>query len=258
MTALRDFLMQNGGIPMYVIFLIILLTFLAVMVVKERVEAKRQVKDAAPLTEKEKCRNYLQGVAMLWGTVLVVFAMCYIGGIRLADIGFRPLRLGYGFWFTAATLTLGGVAIAYFLYNIVGVLVSEKFRKKGIKTSSSAVLNAIPRTKRAKWLFSLLALSAGVCEEIVFRGFFLFLILSIFPELPVWLAALIPIVLFGLAHLYQGLQGVVSTAVVGAIFMCLYLATDSLLLAMVLHFLMDVVAAFVLKEEDEMPVIASL
>jgi membrane protease YdiL (CAAX protease family) len=93
------------------------------------------------------------------------------------------------------------------------------------------------------------ALSAGVCEELIFRGFLLFLFRSIFPGIPIYLVVLIPTVVFGIGHLYQGLQGVIKTSIIGALFMCLYLATDSLILVMLLHFFMDFSATFLLSEE---------
>ena len=209
-------------------------------------EIKKQ--QDAPVTEKEKCRTYYQSIIALWGAAFVVFIMCFIGKISLEDIGFRQIRFNYGFWFTAVTLALSGLFLANGLYNLIFSLVSAKFRKTEAKKTPGVEM--LPRSKKEKWIFSFVALSAGVCEEIVFRGFLLFLILSIFPNIPIYLIVLIPSALFGIWHLYQGLKGVIGTAILGALCVCLYLVTDSLILVMLLHFCTDLVATFLVSEGD--------
>ena len=239
--------MQDGGTTMYVVFLSLLLILFTVTVVREFLETRKQ--NDTPVTDKEKCKSYLQSIAMLWSGVLIVFIMCHIGGISLKEIGFRQISFNYGFWFSAVTLTLSGLFFAYCLYNLFFSLTSAKFREAQTKELPS-VTKFLPQTKKEKWLFSFVALSAGVCEEIIFRGFLLFLIPAIFSGMPIYLVILILTVIFGIGHFYQGLGGIMGKAIVGALFMCLYLVTDSLLLAMLLHFLLDLVGAFLVSEED--------
>jgi len=99
-------------------------------------------------------------------------------------------------------------------------------------------------------LFSLVALSAGICEEIIFRGFLAFLVLAIFPGAPIYLVIIISTVIFGISHVYQGLQGVIATGLLAVLFMCLFLVTNSLILAILLHFIIDFSATFILSEKD--------
>ena len=58
--------------------------------------------------------------------------------------------------------------------------------------------------------------------------------------LPLWLAALISAIGFGLAHAYQGIENLPKVTIVGFAFTGLYLLTGSLLLPMVLHAAVDV------------------
>jgi membrane protease YdiL (CAAX protease family) len=44
---------------------------------------------------------------------------------------------------------------------------------------------------------------------------------------------------FGFAHLYQGVVGIVQTTILGAIFGLVFIVTGSLLLPMILHVLID-------------------
>jgi membrane protease YdiL (CAAX protease family) len=68
--------------------------------------------------------------------------------------------------------------------------------------------------------------------------------------MPIFLIVLIQSILFGISHLYQGIQGIVMTAVAGALFMCLFLVTDSLILPMALHFFVDFSNTFSLSEKE--------
>ena len=239
--------MEVLGITMYIVFLSLIVIFFGIIAVIEARELKRQ--RGKPITEQEKCKGYLQGISMLWGAVLAVFLMCFIGGISLNEIGFRKFSFNYGFWFTAITLTVSGIFFAFQSYQLIALVANTKSAQK--KQIASDVIRVMPRTKKEKWLFSFLALSAGVCEEIIFRGFMLYLLMAIFPGMPIYLVILIPIAIFGLGHLYQGLQGVIGTALLGAIFICLYLVTGNLLLPIILHFLNDLIGTFFFPPEDK-------
>ncbi|GAB3451792.1 hypothetical protein GCM10027570_29120 [Streptomonospora sediminis] len=95
-----------------------------------------------------------------------------------------------------------------------------------------------PRTRRERQAAGGLAVTAGVCEELLYRG--LLVAFGVSLGLPVWLAAAVAWVLFVLAHLYQGWWGLVGPGLLGALFMVIYLGTGSLLLPIVLHVALEV------------------
>jgi membrane protease YdiL (CAAX protease family) len=131
-------------------------------------------------------------------------------------------------------------------------MVSAKQREKAknqIKDGEGVGM-MIPRTKKEKRWFTLVSLSAGICEEIIYRGFLVFLILAVFPGLPVWLVIIVPGVIFGLGHFYQGPKGILTTGALGVVLMSVFIVTDSLLLGMALHFLMDFSSTFILSAEQ--------
>jgi len=235
---------------MHILFLAALFVFKAVLSVIGFLN-ERKLKDTV-ITEKIRCKGYYQAMALLWGAVLTVFIMSFIGGISFADIGFRLISFNHNIWFTAVTLILSGLLLVFSLYRIIFSLFSEEYREKqrNYIANGEGGTDVIPRTAREKRLFSFVALTAGVCEEIIYRGFAVFLLQAVFPSIPIVLIVLIPSVLFGLGHLYQGLSGVISTGIVGAVFMCLFIVTDSLVLAMILHFLIDFSSVFLLSEEN--------
>ena len=95
--------------------------------------------------------------------------------------------------------------------------------------------------------FGVLCITAGVCEEWIFRGF----LFRYFGEMP-WhfglpAAFVISSVLFGANHFYQGSRGIISTGLLGAGFGFLYLWSGSLLLPMIVHALVDLRALGLLK-----------
>lgn len=102
-----------------------------------------------------------------------------------------------------------------------------------------ATLALLPRTVGERRLFTLVGVTAGVCEEWLYRGFFLAVVAAGAGGLPTWVLVAVAGVAFGLAHAYQGRVGVVTTGVLGAIMAGIYLQTGSLLLPVILHVLID-------------------
>ena len=95
----------------------------------------------------------------------------------------------------------------------------------------------VPRLRGEYQWFVALSVTAGVCEELLYRGF---LVWAIQPWTGLWAAAAISVALFGVAHAYQGAKGIVRTATLGAVFGALALLTGSLAAGIVGHALIDV------------------
>jgi uncharacterized protein len=95
----------------------------------------------------------------------------------------------------------------------------------------------IPTNGRERMIFVLVALSAGLCEEVVFRAW----LLDVLHQVGLGGLALVAVAaaLFGFAHLYQGVVGVVLTGVLGAVFCALYFASGTLWVPIVIHALID-------------------
>jgi membrane protease YdiL (CAAX protease family) len=85
-----------------------------------------------------------------------------------------------------------------------------------------------------------LAITAGLCEEFLYRGFAMAVLTRV--GLPVWSVVLLSSILFGLAHLYQGRGGLVSTLVVGTVLGTGRIAYDSVVPVIFWHSAIDVVA----------------
>jgi uncharacterized protein len=103
-----------------------------------------------------------------------------------------------------------------------------------------ATLALLPRSAGERRLFTAVGVTAGVCEEWLYRGFFLAVVAALAGGgLPTWLLVLVAAVAFGAAHAYQGRAGVALTGVLGGVMAALYLQTGSLLLPVLLHAAID-------------------
>jgi hypothetical protein len=115
-----------------------------------------------------------------------------------------------------------------------------------------AALAVLPRTDRERRLFTVVGVTAGVCEEWLYRGFFLAVVAAATGGLPTWGLILVAAAAFGLAHAYQGPAGIVSTGLLGGGMAVMYLQTGSLLLPVVLHAVIDL--RFLLVPAGALPV----
>jgi membrane protease YdiL (CAAX protease family) len=85
-----------------------------------------------------------------------------------------------------------------------------------------------------------LAVTAGVCEEFLYRGFAMAALAR--TGLPVWGVVLLSSILFGMGHLYQGRSGLVSTLLLGVVFAVARITYHSLAPVILWHVAVDLVA----------------
>lgn len=110
----------------------------------------------------------------------------------------------------------------------------------------------VPVTTHERLFWVGVAISAGICEELVFRGW---LLAMLHTQAGLTGTALIVAgaVAFGLAHAYQGISGVLLTAFAGAFFCVLYIETGSLLIPILLHAFIDLRFALMPAPRMEKP-----
>lgn len=109
----------------------------------------------------------------------------------------------------------------------------------------------IPRNGNELARFYGLSLTAGIVEETLWRGFMIWYFSHF---MPVWLAALVSVLGFGIAHAYQGVANLPKVTLVGAVFAGLYLLSGSLWLSIILHAAVDILqgrAAYEVIRRDD-------
>lgn len=100
-------------------------------------------------------------------------------------------------------------------------------------------------TERTWWIF--VSLTAGITEEILYRGFLIQYFFAAPLHIGLAVAVIVSSVIFGAAHLYQGVAGVIFAAILGFIFSVIFLMTGTLLVPMVLHALIDLRILLILR-----------
>jgi membrane protease YdiL (CAAX protease family) len=98
----------------------------------------------------------------------------------------------------------------------------------------------LPRSTIELLPFLALAITAGLCEEFLYRGFALAVLTRL--GSPAWVAVLVSSILFGLAHLYQGRGGFLSTLLIGGVFGVGRIAYNSVVPVIFWHSAVDLVA----------------
>ena len=110
-------------------------------------------------------------------------------------------------------------------------------KRQRLRNAFGRAAAVIPRTPAEYRLFLAVSFTAGICEELVYRGY-LFAVTA--PFITLYGAVAASALIFGLAHVYQGWRNVLRTALAGLAFGLIYAGTGSILLPMLLHALVDV------------------
>ena len=183
--------------------------------------------------------DYLFTMALQWGLTLALVTWWLYAGRAFGDLGLvRPEGTDRQ-W----TIVISAAAIAFFAWQAYSVARSPDAQAK-VRTqldSQPSVRVILPVNAREAALFGAVALTAGICEEILYRGYMLHYMRAWMPGAAAIVAA---IVIFGLAHAYQGGRGILLTGLAGAAAMGLYLFTGSLVAPMILHATIDLANGF--------------
>ncbi len=128
-----------------------------------------------------------------------------------------------------------GLGSAFLVGTVLSAFLTARTSRKARTAGNFEAL--LPRNGRERVWAALLSLNAGVSEELFFRLYLplLFMLLTGDPLL----AFVVSAVMFGLSHLYQGVVGVLVTALFGAIVTAVYLTTGQLWIAIALHVAVD-------------------
>jgi membrane protease YdiL (CAAX protease family) len=221
------------------------------------------------ISESERISVYWQSIIESWAAALALGTCALLAGFQLdSDLG-----LGLHFFqfdtapvFTIIVLILGGAFAVFSASQLIGLASSNNARVRlwqqisdganrdvALKDVGQNLL--IPRSAREKELFILLSLTAAICEEFTLRGVLFLVIQTLLPSLPLYLVPLIAGVVFGVAHSYQGVQGMLKTGLFGIGFGYLYLVCGSLVPGIILHFIVDFTNRFIFP--NDFPLLAT-
>jgi membrane protease YdiL (CAAX protease family) len=182
----------------------------------------------------ERLTLYASTIAFQWFAVAVVAWRAWAHGFKASQLGLTVHdRSGILVASIVGTATIA--ALQWLNLRRVGRIPAEA------RGSLQAIAERIlPQSTVELLPYLALAITAGLCEEFLYRGFAMAVLIHV--GLQAWAVVLVSSVLFGLAHSYQGRGGIVMTVLIGLILGTSRLAYGSLVPAIFWHSAVDVVA----------------
>jgi membrane protease YdiL (CAAX protease family) len=182
----------------------------------------------------ERLSLYASTIAFQWLAAGVVAWRAWARGLTLDELGL----VVHGRWRILIAAMVGAATLGSLQWlNLRRMGRSSGKAREFMKALAERIL---PQSSVELLPYFALALTAGLCEEFLYRGFAMAALTR--AGLPIGGVVLLSSVFFGLAHLYQGRGGLVSTLVIGTVFGTARIAYDGLAPVMLWHFAVDAVA----------------
>jgi uncharacterized protein len=183
---------------------------------------------------RERLALYASTIAFQWSAVAVVGWRVWTRGLSLDELGL----VIHGRWRMLIAAIVGAATLGSLQWlNLRRVGRTPGKSREFMKVLAERIL---PQSRGELLAYLGLAVTAGVCEEFLYRGFVMAALAR--AGLAAWGVVLLSSALFGLAHLYQGRGGLLSTLVIGTVFGTARIAYDGMVPVMLWHFAVDAVA----------------
>src|SRR5256885_6908275 len=182
---------------------------------------------------RDRLRLYSSTIAFQWCAAVVVAWRAWAHGSPASE---RGLTIHDRTRIVGASI-VGTATIAAFQWlNLrrVGRIPAEA--RGALQAIAERIL---PQSTAELLPYLALAMTAGLCEEFLYRGFVVAVLVQV--GFQAWAVVLLSAVLFGLAHSYQGRSGMVMTLFVGLVLGTSRMAYASLVPAIFWHSAVDVV-----------------
>ncbi len=213
----------------------ILVAFIALVIPVQGFFETRSFREKVSKNAEVLSRMYRQTIILLWSVAVAVLVLWAWSARPFDELG---LSASPGF---ALFVTLGFVVA-----TVAGLFLqarnagNSKSNAQAIMQqlqSAEGVLALMPTTKNQYRLFQKVSITAGITEEIIYRGYLIWFFSLFFPLI---VAATLSLAVFAAAHFYQrSAKAVVQVLGVGLVLTLVYLLSGSLLPAIVLHMAID-------------------
>ena len=178
---------------------------------------------------KYKLIDYKKTILFLWVLALLILVVFFV---QQEDLSLLGLSINFDINFTISLVV--GSALVIFL------LVSSKVTPENIESIEKKfndIIFYLPiNNKEFKW-FVLVSLSAGLCEELIYRGY-LYWYLNQYTN--IYVSLLISNILFALAHLWSGGKNIIASFFTGLVMAGVYLFSGSIWVSILIHAGIDI------------------
>ena len=138
--------------------------------------------------------------------------------------------------YAAIAALLGAIAFGVVQFRGISRIAASPDMRVAYRAKLAGAAIIAPRDLVELRWFIALSLTAGICEELLCRGYLMW---ALFAYVDAPLAVLAGAVIFGVEHAYQGLRGIVKTGVIGLLMIGIVWLTGSLIPAMFIHALFN-------------------
>jgi membrane protease YdiL (CAAX protease family) len=193
----------------------------------------RQKETRGVFSRRAKLTLYFKTICWQWSLVAAMLLVARRHGLSAGEVGERlgDVRL-------TSAVTAGLLAIVAVVYLIMRWLLGRA-RPKAAAAAGDGMRQLVPASGPEMAVFVFLSLTAGICEELLYRGW-LVNILRVATG-SVWAAVGVSSAMFGLGHAYQGAKGMLRTTFVGLQLALLFVYVNSLIPGQVLHAAVDII-----------------
>lgn len=186
-------------------------------------------------------RAYLETIIMQWTMLAMVVCVWAWYDRPWVALGIGPAA-GIAFWVTAGLVLVGA---GFFAVELTRVRRDETARRE-VRAQVARIVAILPRTASERSVFLALGLTAGVCEELFYRGYMLWWGEAI--GLPIWATVALAAALFSFGHLYQGFDNAMRIFSLGVVFGAIAWLTGSIWIPIAAHALIDVASGLTAYE----------
>ena len=195
-------------------------------------ERRRLERDLAAGNANARLKAYGRIIAWAWVGPAVLILFWVLAGRSFRMLGVQAPE---GMGFIVALILV--IAITVLLANQVRAAKESAEFAARVREAAASLSFLTPSTPAELQRFTWLGVTAGIVEELIFRGYLVWYFASF---APLWAAIVITAMAFGIGHLYQGIGGMLKTAFAGLLFGALYWFSGSIWLPMFLHAAIDV------------------
>jgi membrane protease YdiL (CAAX protease family) len=197
----------------------------------------RHVRAVAAGDPRARSRMYARTIVEQWLLAAAALALCLRAGRSLGALG---LHAPEG-WRLVVGIALP-LAYAVLMALQIPAIARSPATRARLRGKLAALKPLLPHTAGEMRLFVPLSITAGICEEWLFRGYLVWVLM---PWLGLLGAAAASMVAFGLAHGYQGGKFGMRAFAAGVVMGLIALATRSILPGMALHAFVDLGSGYV-------------
>jgi membrane protease YdiL (CAAX protease family) len=179
---------------------------------------------AVPL--RVKLTVYFKTVCVQWSLSAAMLLILRRHGLSAGDAGERLADSGLTLAVTFALLIVLAV-VSWFVLRRV------RARPENLIGALGRMRNLVPAFGPEMAAFVVVCVTAGVCEEMLYRGWLVNILRAATGS--TWVAVIAGAIVFGIGHLYQGAKAMLRTVFVGLQLALLYVMVGSLIPGQVLH-----------------------